>query len=86
MEVYTSTDAQRVFGEVLMKSQREPVRITRNNKPVAVVVSEDDYQKFKHQALQQAITDGIESGEPSPLNMTDIKNKARQKMGLDAKN
>ena len=44
------------------------------------------YQEVKPQALQQAITDGINSGEASSLNMDDIKQKARQRMKIDVKN
>ena len=37
METYSSTDAKREFGEVLTKSQRGPVSVTRNGKPIAVI-------------------------------------------------
>jgi prevent-host-death family protein len=88
MDTYSSTDAQRIFGEVLMKSQRKPISITKNNKPVAVVVSEDDYQQLKLQALRAALIDGEESGDAGVLDMADIKRKGRLKAGLpaDAKN
>lgn len=42
MLTYTSADAQNRFGEVLDKSQREPVQVTRRGRPVAFVVSADD--------------------------------------------
>lgn len=84
MDTYSSTDAKREFGEVLLKAQREPVSITRNNKPIAVVVSEKDYQALRLQALRAALTEGEESGDAGPLDMEDIKRKARVKAGLPA--
>ena len=84
MDTYSSTDAQRIFGEVLMRSQREPISITKNNKPVAVVVSEDDYQQLKLQALRAALIEGELSGDAGELDMEEIKAKARQKAGLPA--
>ena len=87
MDSYSSTDAQRVFGEVLMKSQREPISITKNNKPVAVVVSDEDYQQLKLQALRAALIEGELSGNAGELDMEEIKRKAKEQAGLstDAK-
>lgn len=85
MKTITATEAQNNFGDLLMNAQSEPVAITRNGKGKGVLLSATAYQEIKQQALQRAITEGIESGEPSPLDMADIKNKARQRMGLDAK-
>ncbi len=87
MDTYSATDAKREFGEVLIKSQREPVRITRNNKPIAVVVSDVDYQQLKLQALRAALIEGEESGDAGVLDMEEIKRKARLKAGFatDAK-
>ena len=77
MQVYSASDAKREFGEVLVKSQREPVGVTRNGKPIAVILSEKDYQDLKRQALRAALADGEASGDAGPLNMDDIKRKAR---------
>lgn len=86
MKTITATEAQNNFGDLLMNVQNEPVAITRNGKEKGVLLSSREYQEIKHRALQQAITEGIESGKASTLNMADVKNKAREKMGLDAKN
>lgn len=85
MKTVTATEAQNNFGDLLMNVQSEPVSITRNGKEKGVLLSAAAYQEIKQQALQQAITNGMESGESSPLDMADIKNKARQRMGLDVK-
>ena len=85
MKTVTATEAQNNFGDLLMNVQSEPVSITRNGKTKGVLLSTMAYQEMKQQALQQAITEGINSGEPSPLNMDDIKRKARQRMDIDVK-
>lgn len=80
MKTMTATEAQNNFGDLLMNVQSEPVSITRNGEEKGVFLSATEYQKIKQQALQQAISDGIDSGEPSLLNMSDIKNRARNKI------
>lgn len=86
MKIITATEAQNNFGDLLMDAQSEPISITRNGKEKGVLLSSTEYQKMKHQALQAAITEGIESGEATPLDMDDIKRKAREKMGINATN
>ena len=44
MEVFTANEAKNRFGDVLMKSQKAPVQVTKSGKPVAMVVSMEDYQ------------------------------------------
>ena len=83
MDTYSSTDAKREFGEVLMKSQRSPVSVTRNGKPVAVIVSDADFQQLKLQALRGALIEGEESGDAGLLDIAAIKEKARK--AADAK-
>lgn len=85
MEIYSATDAKREFGEVLMKSQKEPIGITRNGKPIAVIVSETDYQALKLQALRAALIEGEQSGDAGPLDMQAIKQKAKQQAGLNVR-
>ena len=86
MKIITATEAQNSFGNLLMDAQSEPISITRNGKEKGVLISSTDYHKMKHQALQNAISKGIESGEPTPINMNDIKRKAREKTGLNVEN
>jgi prevent-host-death family protein len=40
----TSVEAQNHFGELLDAAQREPVTITRRGRPVAFVVSQQEYE------------------------------------------
>lgn len=78
MDIYSSTDAKREFGNVLLKVQRTPVCVTRNGKPVAVVVSETEYQQLKLQALRAALLAGEQSGFNGEFNMDEIKEEARR--------
>ena len=86
MKTITATEAQNNFGDLLMNAQSEPVSITRNGKEKGVLLSSVAYEEIKQQILQKSINDGIESGDPSPLDMADIKAKAKQRMGLNVKN
>ncbi|MBI4756146.1 MAG: type II toxin-antitoxin system Phd/YefM family antitoxin [Betaproteobacteria bacterium] len=46
MITVTSVEAQSRFGELIDRSQREPVEITRRGRTVAYVVSEHDMREF----------------------------------------
>lgn len=39
----TANEAKTKFGEALLMSQREPVHISKHGKPVAVLVSSEDF-------------------------------------------
>ena len=47
MITMTSLDAQNRFGALIDASQRQPVTVTRRGRPVAVVMSYEDY--IQHQ-------------------------------------
>ncbi len=78
MDIYSASDAKREFGEVLMKSQKAPVSVTRNGKPVAVILSDSDYRDLKIQALRAAVIEGEQSGDAGVLDMEAIRQKAKQ--------
>ncbi|MFM2344388.1 MAG: hypothetical protein RLZZ210_998 [Pseudomonadota bacterium] len=42
MHILTSKEAKNTFGETLDIAQREPVLITRNNRPACLIVSIED--------------------------------------------
>ena len=52
MHTLTANEAKTQFGDMLLKAQREPVQINRNGKPVAVVVSIEDYEQMEAMKLQ----------------------------------
>ena len=78
MIAMTSVEAQNRFGELIDRSQREPVQVTRRGRPVAYVVSEHDMQalsdlqqrrsaaaRWYSQYRQNLIADATQGGEPS---------------------
>ena len=46
MITLTSVEAQNRFGELIDRSQREPVEVTRRGRTVAYVVSQHDMQEL----------------------------------------
>ena len=85
MEKITSTDAKREFGEVLLKSQSGPISVTKNGKPVAVVMSDTEYKSLKLMALRAALVEGEESGEAGTLDISEIKQLARERINKSNK-
>ena len=53
MTTITSKDAQNRFGELIDTAQREPVVITRRDRPIAVVISNEQYKRLE--ALEDAL-------------------------------
>lgn len=50
MAEMSATDAKNRFGEVLELARKEPVRIQKNGRDVAVVISAEEYAQLKEQA------------------------------------
>jgi len=69
----------------IINNQIAPVRVTKNGKPVVVIMSETKYQAMKLQNLRAALLEGEQSGSAGELNMQLIKNKARKRL-LDVQN
>ena len=44
MKALTANEAKTHFGEMLLNAQQAPVQINKNGKPVAVLVSYDEYE------------------------------------------
>ncbi len=68
METFSSVEAKNAFGDVVMRAQQEPVCITKNNKPAAVMISMKEYESIQslreqllHQRLDKALED-VEAG------------------------
>lgn len=47
MRTYSAKQAKTRFGEFLDQAQREPVRVTRRDRVVAVMVSAQDYEAMR---------------------------------------
>lgn len=43
----TATEAKREFGNLILKAQSEVVRISRNGKPVAAVISNEEFEHYQ---------------------------------------
>ncbi len=66
MDVIAAADAKTNFGALLDKAQREPVKISKNSRDVAVVMSMeafDEFQQAKLQLLRQDIREGLDDLE-----------------------
>ena len=63
MEIINASEAKREFGEMLLKAQKGPIGINKNGKPVAVMVSAEDYaemETLKRTLIRQEIQKGLE--------------------------
>ncbi|WP_070972111.1 type II toxin-antitoxin system Phd/YefM family antitoxin [Vibrio sonorensis] len=47
MNTLTANDAKRNFGELLLRAQREPVKISKNSKDAVVVMSIQDFEELE---------------------------------------
>jgi len=47
MQTITANEAKTRFGELIDRVQREPVRVTRHNRVVGVMVSAEDYAAMR---------------------------------------
>lgn len=47
MDALSANEAKTQFGDMLLRAQRSPVQINKNGKPVAVVISMDDYESIE---------------------------------------
>ena len=53
MRTVSSAEAKNRFGELLDTAQREPVTIEKHGRPVAVIVSAEDYQEIEAMKLNE---------------------------------
>ena len=89
METLNASDAKREFGEVLLKAQKAPVRINKNGKPIAVMVSAETFDKLQaaqRAALQQAIDEGMADVRAGRVVDSDEVFSQLRKQVLDAAN
>lgn len=52
MKAVTANEAKTQFGDMLLNVQRAPVQINKNGKPVAVMVSMDDFEMMENMKIQ----------------------------------
>ena len=76
MQTYTANEAKTRFGEFLDRVQREPVRVTRRNRVVGVMVSPDDYaamRAFYADRLAHTLQDTARAAEASGLTEAELQ-------------
>lgn len=61
MAAITATDAKNKFGQVLEMAQAEPVRIQKNGRDVAVVLSPEQYNALLEQSAAPKVRPLVES-------------------------
>ncbi|PHS69345.1 MAG: antitoxin [Methylophaga sp.] len=52
MKALSANEAKTQFGNLLLNAQREPVQINKNGKPVAVMISIDEYNDIESLKLR----------------------------------
>lgn len=58
-KIMTASDAKNRFGQMLDDVQAEPVRIQKNGRDVAVVLSADEFKRLAAQTTQDAVNDRV---------------------------
>ena len=58
MKTFSAKKAKQHFGELMDTVQREPVSIEKYGRPVAVMMSEVEYQQMKLERLRAALAIG----------------------------
>lgn len=86
MLTMTSLAAQNQFGTLIDASQRQPVTVTRRGRPVAVVLSYEDYQATTQTIpfhVAELISEnyplrGKDAGDSMRLHLSKMSNKAAE--------
>ena len=60
MKTMTASVASKAFGQYLDSALREPVVITKQNRPVAVTVSFQDWEELIQLKIERGIAQGLE--------------------------
>ena len=61
MSEITATDAKNKFGQLLEMAQKEPVRIQKNGRDVAVVLSPEQYEALANRETQPKVRPVVET-------------------------
>ena len=63
MKTMTASVASKEFGRYLDAAQREPVIVTKKNRPVAVTVSLQDWKELTKLRIERGLSQGIDDIE-----------------------
>lgn len=63
MKTMTASVASKEFGRYLDAAQREPVIVTKKNRPVAVTVSFQDWEEMTKLRIERGLAQGLDDIE-----------------------
>lgn len=63
MKTMTASVASKEFGRYLDAAQREPVIVTKKNRPVAVTVSFQDWEELTKLRIERGLAQGLDDIE-----------------------
>lgn len=63
MKTMTASVASKEFGRYLDAAQREPVIVTKKNRPVAVTVSFQDWEELTKIRIERGLAQGLDDIE-----------------------
>lgn len=63
MKTMTASVASKEFGRYLDAAQREPVIVTKKNRPVAVTVSFQDWEELTKLRIEHGLAQGLDDIE-----------------------
>ena len=63
MKTMTASVASKEFGRYLDAAQREPVIVTKKNRPVAVTVSLQDWEELTKLLIERGLAQGLDDIE-----------------------
>jgi prevent-host-death family protein len=63
MKTMTASVASKEFGRYLDAAQREPVIVTKKNRPVAVTVSFQDWEELTTLRIERGLAQGLDDIE-----------------------
>lgn len=58
MTIMSAKEAKNGFGKMMEDVQREPIVITKHNRPSAVLISAEDYRQIKLEKLRASLAIG----------------------------
>jgi len=75
MKAIAARDAKNRFGTLMDSAQREPIAIEKHGRPVAVLMSVEEYKMMKVNRLQSEVQAGVEQlggGESTLFGRTEL--------------
>ena len=84
MKTFSAKDAKQHFGELMDTVQREPVCIEKHGRPVAVMISNTEFNAMKLERLRSALAVGeaeLDRGEYADYNLEKLRAKLDTEFG-----